>query len=372
MRVCARTLGLVTSTAPPELPKRPETPKGTANDGVAARGRGYLVAAVVVVAVAVGAVLVAAQPIPRKIVRAGRHVAPARQGPPPRRSTPRAGSTRRRSRRRSSRARSSSTTSGRTRASTACARSRTSGRGSTATAPTGSSSSASTRPSSTSRRCTKNVEAAVKRDDVTWPVALDDDMTIWNEFENHYWPADYIADRTGQHPLHALRRRRLQQHRERDPHAARRAGDRRRGPTSRTCRRRRRARQQSRDVPRPAVPGPDAAVDRDPARHARLRRSPARRLAAPLLGPAGRSSLAPGKLEGALVGKWTAGDRGGHVRRDRRRRSCSACTRKEVNLVMATASGKPIDVVVELDGQPVPRPTRGLERARRRATAARS
>ena len=42
-----------------------------------------------------------------------------------------------------------------------------------------------------------NVQAAVKRLDVTWPVALDDDMTIWNVFKNKYWPADYIADRDG-------------------------------------------------------------------------------------------------------------------------------------------------------------------------------
>ncbi len=42
-----------------------------------------------------------------------------------------------------------------------------------------------------------NVEGAVKRDDVTWPVALDDDMTTWNAFKNQYWPADYVADRTG-------------------------------------------------------------------------------------------------------------------------------------------------------------------------------
>jgi thiol-disulfide isomerase/thioredoxin len=42
-----------------------------------------------------------------------------------------------------------------------------------------------------------NVEAAVKRLDVTWPVALDDDMTIWNAFKNNAWPADYIADRDG-------------------------------------------------------------------------------------------------------------------------------------------------------------------------------
>jgi hypothetical protein len=42
-----------------------------------------------------------------------------------------------------------------------------------------------------------NVEGAVKRLDVTWPVALDDDMATWNAFSNKYWPADYVADRTG-------------------------------------------------------------------------------------------------------------------------------------------------------------------------------
>jgi thiol-disulfide isomerase/thioredoxin len=42
-----------------------------------------------------------------------------------------------------------------------------------------------------------NVAEAVKHLDVTWPVALDDDMKIWNEFNNLYWPADYVADRTG-------------------------------------------------------------------------------------------------------------------------------------------------------------------------------
>ena len=43
-----------------------------------------------------------------------------------------------------------------------------------------------------------NVEDAVKRLNVTWPVALDDDLTIWNAFDNQYWPADYVADRTGE------------------------------------------------------------------------------------------------------------------------------------------------------------------------------
>ena len=42
-----------------------------------------------------------------------------------------------------------------------------------------------------------NVQAAVKRLDVDYPVALDADMSIWDAFNNQYWPADYIADRTG-------------------------------------------------------------------------------------------------------------------------------------------------------------------------------
>jgi thiol-disulfide isomerase/thioredoxin len=42
-----------------------------------------------------------------------------------------------------------------------------------------------------------NVAAAVQRLGVTWPVALDDDMTIWNAFNNQYWPAKYLADRQG-------------------------------------------------------------------------------------------------------------------------------------------------------------------------------
>ena len=42
-----------------------------------------------------------------------------------------------------------------------------------------------------------NVDAATKRLGVTWPVALDNNMTIWNSFQNNYWPADFVADRDG-------------------------------------------------------------------------------------------------------------------------------------------------------------------------------
>ncbi|HEY4377312.1 MAG TPA: redoxin family protein [Acidimicrobiales bacterium] len=42
-----------------------------------------------------------------------------------------------------------------------------------------------------------NVARAVKKLGVDYPVALDDDMTIWNELNNEYWPADYIYNRAG-------------------------------------------------------------------------------------------------------------------------------------------------------------------------------
>jgi len=42
-----------------------------------------------------------------------------------------------------------------------------------------------------------NVEGAVHRLHVTWPVALDNDYATWNAYSNEYWPADYLVDRTG-------------------------------------------------------------------------------------------------------------------------------------------------------------------------------
>ena len=42
-----------------------------------------------------------------------------------------------------------------------------------------------------------NVVRAVKNLGVTWPIAFDDNMAVWNAFQNNSWPADYIADRSG-------------------------------------------------------------------------------------------------------------------------------------------------------------------------------
>src|SRR3984893_16990817 len=42
-----------------------------------------------------------------------------------------------------------------------------------------------------------NVASAVKHLNVDYPVALDDDMAIWNQFGAQYWPEKWIADRHG-------------------------------------------------------------------------------------------------------------------------------------------------------------------------------
>jgi thiol-disulfide isomerase/thioredoxin len=42
-----------------------------------------------------------------------------------------------------------------------------------------------------------NVELAVEKFGITYPVILDNDKTVWDAFENHYWPRKYIADDEG-------------------------------------------------------------------------------------------------------------------------------------------------------------------------------
>ena len=72
----------------------------------------------------------------------------------------------------------------------------------------------------------------------------------------------------------------------------------------------------------------------------------------------GELSLGDGKLEAALAGKWTADAE--EVTSDAPASTILIGVHaKEVNLVMSTQSGKPIDAVVELDGHPVPANDRG-------------
>jgi thiol-disulfide isomerase/thioredoxin len=43
----------------------------------------------------------------------------------------------------------------------------------------------------------ENVEKFVQKNDITYPVGLDNEMKTWNNFDNHYWPAFYLFDKNG-------------------------------------------------------------------------------------------------------------------------------------------------------------------------------
>ena len=47
-----------------------------------------------------------------------------------------------------------------------------------------------------------NVRKAVRDFDIRYPVAVDNDWTIWRAFNNRYWPAHYLADATGRLRYH--------------------------------------------------------------------------------------------------------------------------------------------------------------------------
>ena len=53
-------------------------------------------------------------------------------------------------------------------------------------------------PEFASERVLENVQAAVKRQGIGWPVVQDNDMTIWRAYGNHYWPRFYLVDSRGQ------------------------------------------------------------------------------------------------------------------------------------------------------------------------------
>jgi thiol-disulfide isomerase/thioredoxin len=46
-------------------------------------------------------------------------------------------------------------------------------------------------------RSASNVQAAIKRHGITYPVAQDNNSATWNAYGNQYWPAQYIVDQHG-------------------------------------------------------------------------------------------------------------------------------------------------------------------------------
>jgi len=203
-----------------------------------------------------------------------------------------------------------------------------------------------------------NVQAAVTRDHVTWPVALDDDMRIWNAFHNQYWPADYIADRNGKVRYKHFgegdytNTENVIRHLLGVPATAARAGAVTGVDTT------------SQETTNPETylglqyQNPvEPLIDVEPGSHDYPPVGPAA-LAAPKLGPGGQVLIARNAREAALQGRWTASDES--VTADAAVASIQiAVHAREVNLVMSTVSGRPIDAVVQLDGQPVPVADRG-------------
>src|SRR5262249_22981673 len=50
-----------------------------------------------------------------------------------------------------------------------------------------------------------NVRAASAEMNVRYPIAIDSDYEVWRAFNNHYWPAIYLADAEGRIRHHQFR-----------------------------------------------------------------------------------------------------------------------------------------------------------------------
>jgi thiol-disulfide isomerase/thioredoxin len=203
----------------------------------------------------------------------------------------------------------------------------------------------------------KNVEDAVKRDDVTWPVALDSDMAIWKKFNNQYWPADYIADRKGH--------LRYSHFGEGDytntenvirkllgvPTTAPRADAVKTETSSAGVSNPETYLGLQYQTAQPLIvvqPGTRDYPEPEPAS------------IAPPTVAGGAIALQPGKSEGALVGKWSAAPES--VTAEAANAKILIGTHAaQVNLVMATNDGKPIDVDIQIDGHPLAPDERGAD-----------
>jgi len=53
-------------------------------------------------------------------------------------------------------------------------------------------------PEFQSEQVLENVQAAVQREGIGWPVVQDNDYAIWRAYGNRYWPHFYLVDERGQ------------------------------------------------------------------------------------------------------------------------------------------------------------------------------
>ena len=59
-------------------------------------------------------------------------------------------------------------------------------------------------PEFTFGRIRSNVESAVHRFGLVYPVVMDNQMVLWDRFHNHYWPAEFLFDRSGTLQYHSI------------------------------------------------------------------------------------------------------------------------------------------------------------------------
>ncbi len=43
----------------------------------------------------------------------------------------------------------------------------------------------------------ENLQKAIKRHGLEYPISVDNDFQTWNAFQNNYWPAQYFIDKQG-------------------------------------------------------------------------------------------------------------------------------------------------------------------------------
>jgi thiol-disulfide isomerase/thioredoxin len=187
-----------------------------------------------------------------------------------------------------------------------------------------------------------NVEKATKKLGVTWPVAFDDHHTIWHAFDNQFWPSKYITDREG-HIRHFQ------------------AGE---GQYERTENLLRALLGVTAGSPRATPPG-GAAADGDGIEDSEVVITPETYLFI-LGGGDEKTRFVPEpqaltRHRAYLVGQWSStgvdlrtGGPGKVTAQAPGAQIVLSYVSREVNLVMASPNGGAIDVIVTLDGQPVP------------------
>jgi thiol-disulfide isomerase/thioredoxin len=181
-----------------------------------------------------------------------------------------------------------------------------------------------------------NVQEAVTRLGVTWPVAIDSNLSIWDAFQNQYWPAKYITDRQGH-----IRYTHF--------------GEGNYDEAEDVIRAFLGVKQSSPRAGRAASTDATVGVQINPETYLGSAHG-----AEPIQAGTHRAgdpgTLVPPSV--ALVGTWTT-DSEYSTNADAGASIVVGVRAREANLVMTTKDGSPIDVDVQLDGKPVPEVDRG-------------